>query len=151
MGRTSPEQQTLNAGVMKLIPLLSSYGFSVAASNAGSSSGGRFATATFTRGKLEIGLIVRCSSELDCPNYTEGHGYAGHSELIAALQSGIEPKLVPNGPISYWAADGGDAFDALMYDLERIVLPALKHDPAEFSAALAQAHRRFQHQLKGAR
>ena len=149
MGKPTLEQQTMDAGVGKLMPLLSPYGFSHASSDTGSSSGGRFATATFTKNNLEIGLIVRFGSELGCPNYSEGNGYAGHGGLMSAVDPDAEPRLVPNGPISYCAVDGGDPFDALMYDLEQTILPALKRDPAGFSVSLAQAHGRFQRQLKG--
>ena len=139
----------MDAGVAKLMPLLSSYGFSLASSDTGSSSGGRFATATFSKENFEIGLIVRFGSELGCPNYSEGHGYAGHGGLISAIDSDAQPRLVPNGPISYCAVDGGDPFDALMHDLERTILPSLKNDSAAFRVSLARAHGRCQRQLKG--
>jgi hypothetical protein len=149
MGRLTLEQQTMNAGVAKLMPLFSAHGFILASSDTGISSGGRFATATFRKGNLQIGLIVRFGSELGCPNYSERNGYADHGGLISTIDPGAEPRLVPNGPISYRAVDSGDPFDALMDDLEQTILPALKRDPAGFSMSLAQAHGRFQRQLKG--
>jgi len=143
MGKLSPEQQIMNAGVAKLQPLLASYGFSNASLNSGSSSGGRFATATFTRDNLEIGLIVRFGCEFGCPNYTEGNGYAAHGALILALVPNAELRLIPSGFVSYCAADGGDSFDALKEDLEQIILPALRDDPEGFSSALAKARFRI--------
>ena len=136
-------------GVLKLIPLMSSYGFSHETSDSGTSSGGRFATVKFTKDALEIGLIVRFGSELGCPNYSEGKGYAGHCDLMSFIDPCAVPKLVPNGSISYCSAQGGDPFEALLYDLEHTILPALKKDSIAFSSALAKAHGKFQRKLKG--
>lgn len=142
------EADTLDAGVQQLLPLLSSYGFSRKASHTGSSSGGPYATATFVCDKLEIGLIVRFKSELGCPNYTEGKGFAGHSRLIAKLNQDYEPSLVSDGSgITYCSADGGDAFLALRDDLDKLILPAFRDAPEAFSDALVRAHKEFMRRL----
>jgi hypothetical protein len=143
MAKENPEGDTLAAGIAKLMTLLAAHGFSHISGDSGVASGGRFATANFRRKNLEIGLIVRSKSSLGCPNYTEGHGYAGHSDLIAELDPSFEPRLVTDSGMDYHARDGGDAFDALFEDLQNIILPTLENTPEEFSRALANAHKRM--------
>ena len=118
MADLSPETTTLKTGITVLMPVLSLHGFSHDAEDSGSSPGGRFATVTFKRNNLEIGLIVRSKSKLGCPNYTLGHGYAGHARVMAEINTDCNPKLIPDDFISYHAVDGSDPFDALKSDLE---------------------------------
>jgi hypothetical protein len=138
----------LEAGVAKLQPLLTSLGFE-SGSDGGVSSGGPFATGYFRRGKLEIGLIVRNGDQLGCPNYSEGRGYASHTDMFWALGRAGEARLIPGDSLSYKASDGGDPFDALFADFEQVILPALQESPDTFSAALARAHKKFQDNLRG--
>ena len=143
------ERLSLNRGIAKLQPLLAEYGFQYEPGDQAVSSGGAFATGFFRRGKLEISLIVRFGDQLGGPNYSEGAGYAGHTDMFWALGRAGEATLVPSDSLSFKARDGGDAFEALLTDFETIILPALQESPNDFSAALARAHRKFQDKLRG--
>jgi hypothetical protein len=142
-----PELTSLNAGLEKLRPLLSSDHFQLNHGNDGISSGGSFAVAFFRRGILEISLIVRNKTELGCPNYSEGNGYAGHNDLISALGHEGREQLVAGGGTSYVAKGGGDPFDALRSDLEQFVLPPFRASENGFNIALAQAVQKFHKKL----
>ena len=139
----------LEAGVAKLEPLLTSFGFEYGSGDGAVSSGGPFATGFFRRGKLEIGLIVRNGDQLGCPSYSEGRGYASHTDIFWALGRAGEARLIPSDFLSYKASDGGDSFDALFADFEHVILPTLQESPDSFSAALARAHRKSQDELRG--
>ena len=149
MADLSPETTTLKTGITVLMPVLSLHGFSHDAEDSGSSSGGRFATVTFKRNNLEIGLIVRSKSKLGCPNYTLGHGYAGHARVMAEINTDCNPKLIPDDFIAYHAVDGSDPFDALKSDLETYFFPLLSNDSDALDAAITRAARAFQRELKG--
>jgi hypothetical protein len=149
MAEQSPEFITLNDGIAKLMPLLSTHGFSRESPDLGSSSAGRFAAVTLKRDNLEIGLIVRFGTKLGCPNYTLGNGYAGHARVMMELNPECQPKLVPDDSISYCAVDGSDPFDALKFDLETYLLPILSNDSDGLNAAVARAATAFQRELKG--
>jgi len=140
--RSTPESTNLAVGVKKLRPLFAEHGFRYAPDHHGVSHGGQFATGVFRRGRLKIELIVRNRDELGCPNYTEGQGYVGHDDVFWALGREGEAQLVLGGWLSFRAKDGGDPFDALLVDLERVVLPALQRSQADFSAAIARAFRK---------
>lgn len=143
----SDERAFLDRGVRKLRALRKQHGFEY---EPGEYSTARsFATGFFRRGKLEIGLIVRSKDRLGCPNYSEGHGYAGHEDLFWALGQEGEAWLREGEFLSYHARDGGDPFRALKHDLEAVILPALEDSPKDFSKALARAHRKFQDSLSG--
>ena len=138
----------MRSGLEKIRPLLGLEGFRFEPGDEAASSGGAFATCVFRRGSLQVGLIVRNGNQLGCPNYSAGHGYAGHDDVIWALGRDGKAQLVLRGR-SYTAADGGDPFDALATDLRDVILPALRKSEAAFSAAIARAHRKFQKSLKG--
>ncbi len=133
------ERATLDAGVEKLRPGLSSRGFEYSMGDQAVSSGGPFAVGFFRRGMLEIGLIVRDRIALGCPNYSSGHGSAGHHHLIWALGAEGKEHLAPGKWLSFEARTGGDPFEALRHDLEAIVLPALDESEAQFLASLGRA------------
>jgi hypothetical protein len=144
---TSRESAFLNAGVAKLTPLLAEHGFTYKPGDTGSASGGPFATGTFWRGNLEIGLIVRSRNKLGCPSYSEGRGYAGHDDLLKVL--GVaNPALIPSEFPVFIAANKGDPFDALAVDLQRVLL-MLRNSEIDFRSAIAAAHQMFQDKLFG--
>lgn len=145
----SPELTTLRSGIAKLMPLLSLHGFLYDLDTSGSSSGGRYAAVTLKRNNLEIGLIVRSQTKLGCPNYSLGHGYAGHASVMTEIDSECKPRLACDEFHSYIAVDGGDPFDALKSDLERYFLPLLSNDPDALDAAITRAVRTFQRELNG--
>ena len=144
------ERANLKRGFERLQLLLGAHGFVYYPGDQSVSSGGPFATGHFRRGEFEIGLIVRNNDQLGCPNYSEGHGYAGHDDLFWALGRQGEAQLVPGEFVSYIAKDGGDSFTALEYDLKHVILPALERSPTEFSGAFARAHKKFQDSLSAA-
>lgn len=146
--RTRPESEFLSAGIEKLRPLLKANGFRYEPGTDGSSSGGSFATGSFRRGDLEIGLIVRNQRELGCPNYSVGDGYAGHEDLLWALgRDG--GALVPSSFFTYAARGDGDSFDALEVDLRDVILPALRDSELEFGKAVARARERRREPPRG--
>ena len=147
------ERQALDTGVERLKPLLATYGFRFSRGGGGLSSGGSFAVGRFVRPPLEIGLIVRNKSELGCPNYSRGTGFAGHDDLFAELgQTGQEVLVRASeelGHLAYVGKDGRTAFEALYFDLENGVLPALQRSEREFLGALDRAVARHQQRLSG--
>ncbi|RYG87658.1 MAG: hypothetical protein EON58_20560 [Alphaproteobacteria bacterium] len=149
MSHQSSEREFLRYGVLKLRPILAPAGFMYFSGEVAVSSGGPFATATFRRRNLEIGLIVRDRDSLGCPSYFEGDGYAGHSDLIEALGMKGKAHLVPGDQVAYRSADGGDPFDALLADLQEVILPALERSHAAFSSAIVRAHAKWLDQLHG--
>jgi hypothetical protein len=139
MTESSVERTTLDQGVDRLRPLLEGRGFTYSAGDEAASSGGRFAAGSFRRGTLEIGLIVRDRVALGCPNYSTGHGYAGHDDVIQALGADGRQQLVAGEGLAFRARGGGDSFEALRQDLERIILPALDDSEDRFLASLQRA------------
>lgn len=79
------ERILLEDGLQAIRSLLESRGFKYSTGSEAVSSAGPFATGTFQRGSLQIGFIVRNGDALGCPNYTDGHGYVGHTDLAWAL------------------------------------------------------------------
>jgi hypothetical protein len=144
---SNTQQALLDDGVQQIRTALSARGFEYSAGDQGVSSGGRFAVASFRRADLILGLIVRHGTGLGAPNYSMGHGYAGHDRLVVALGRSGEERLVETRRFSWGARDGGDPFDALLHDLEHIVLPALDKSESEFRVSLARAVRDFREQL----
>jgi hypothetical protein len=80
---------------------------------------------------------------LGCPNYSNGSGYAGHDDIVEALGHAGQEHLVPGDSLAFRARDGGDAFDALQSDFERIILPAFDRSEKDFRAAVDSAVRRL--------
>ena len=82
---------------------------------------------------------MRHAYGLGAPNYSMGRGYAGHDDLVVALGRSGEERLVETRPFSWGARDGGDPFDALLHDLEHIVLQAVDKSESDFRVSLARA------------
>ena len=140
MNSSNPARRVLEAGLATIRPLFDVRRFSVTVKDG--QGHGRHAIATFRREKLEIGLIVRIAENrgyLGCPNYSEGAGYVGHGEVIAALGHAGEERLVKGEYLEFRDRSSGDPFDALRSDLEQIVFPELDSSSMQFSAALARA------------
>ena len=142
-----PERTYFAAGVEKLRSALVTRGFVSESEAPAVSSAGIVAVGYFRKNDIEIGLIVRSESRLGCPNYTLGHGYAGHADLVWALGHAGQEQLVEGEWLAYVARSGGDPFGALRADLEHIVLPTLDRSEAEFRAAVAAAVQRAQSRL----
>ena len=141
------ERTFLDAGAAKLLPVLTPHGFDYVPRDSGVSSGGSFATSSFRRGALEVGLIVRNGAVLGCPNYSVGQGFGGHDDLIASLGAAGREKLISGPWPSFVGREGADAFEALSADLEQIILPALTRSEASFRRALAKAVQEHQGRL----
>jgi hypothetical protein len=141
------QRASLDDGIQQIRTALSGRGFEYSAGDQGVSSGGRFAVAFFRRADLRLGLIVRHGTGLGAPTYSMGHGGATHARLIVALGHSGEEQLVETRPFSWGARDGGDAFEALRWDLEHLVLPALDQSELEFRVALARAVREARKQI----
>jgi hypothetical protein len=137
------EQSTLGACVATIAPLLLAEGFAYLPAEAASSSAGPFAAGVFRRGEFEIGLVVRTGKQLGCPNYSYGTNYIGHEDLMDELDAPGMAELVPGPELSYVARHGGDPFNALRTDLERVVLPALRADEANLRVSFDNALNRL--------
>lgn len=124
--------------------LLERHGFT-RASEHGVSSGGPFSSATFRRNSVELGFIVR-GAALGCPNYSIGHGYVGHENVLWALGRAGDKRLVRGAGLEYRDRLGGDAIDALCNDLEHLVLPALEASAQQFALAVERAREHLQQQ-----
>lgn len=133
------ERIRLEDGLQEIRSLLESRGFAYSAGSEAASSAGPFATGTFQRGPLRIGFIVRNRDALGCPNYTDGQGYVGHTDLAWALGAEGKERLVEGEWLSYRARDGGDPFAALQADLKELVLPVLDASERTFLESLARA------------
>jgi hypothetical protein len=141
------ESAFLTAGVNALRALLEPRSFCFQADTSATSSRGSFAAGYFRRPDLEIGLIVRNGSQLGCPNYSAGRGFAGHGDLVAALGAAGREKLIEGPHLEFVSRNGGPAFDAFHADLETFILPALDRSTEEFHASLAAAVRTGQARL----
>jgi len=130
-------QARLNAGCQTVRALMVARGFAVSDQH-GVASGGAFATMTFRRGPLEIGLIAR-DGGLGCPNYSIGTGYVGHQDLMKVLGAAEAGSLVPGNHLAYRHRDGEDPFEALVDDFRRFVLPMLDRSEADFREAVVAA------------
>ena len=147
--RRSPEANALVAGVELLEPLLKQAGFSYRSGDSAASSGGPFANGFFVRDEIELGLIVRSGCRMGVPNYTRGHGYASHHQVLAALGVEKESMLTQPDHFSYSAKNGGDTFQALYEDLRDLVVPFLERSEDDFRAAIDTAAKEFQDRLRG--
>jgi hypothetical protein len=139
---TNHEQEALRRGVQRLTPTLTAHGFQYTDGDQAVSSGGPFAVGFFRRGPLELGLIIRSRDRLGCPNYSVGHGYAGHGSLVWALGADGTERLIEVEHVHMKDRDGGDGFDALLEDLETIILPTLCASEDRFRDALDCARRK---------
>ena len=138
----------MEGGIELIQELLRSYGFErYPSDDDGVSSGGRYAACESRREDLALGLIVRHEGKLGCPNYSEGNGYAGHQEVIRHLGRAGSERLVAGEFLSFEDRLGGDPFDALMYDLEQVLLPILQASESEFRGAIRAAHLEFMRSL----
>lgn len=143
------EREALRRGAQKLLPTLTAHGFQYTEGDQAVSSGGPFAVGVFRRGQLELGMIVRSGDRLGCPNYSVGQGYAGHGSLVWALREDGNERPVEDEHVHMKDRDGGDGFDALLQDLETIILPALRASEESFFAALDRASRKDLNPLLG--
>lgn len=144
------ERETLERGISLIDELLLAHGFKrYSGDHDGVSSGGRFATCEYRRRDLRLELVVRSKTGLGCPNYSEGNGYAGHSDVIKHLGcSGVE-RLIGEEYGRFRDRHGGDPFDAFKHDLERILLPALKASKSAFRDAIRKTQEEFMGSLRG--
>jgi hypothetical protein len=137
----------------RLRPLLEPLGFAFAHGDQAVSSGGPFATGSFSRAPFHIELIVR-GDRLGLPNYRWDPALwtAGHDDLVRALGRHDDARLLWDQ--SAWQVTGRNgeaAVDALTADLAGIILPVLQTRPDALREAIATAHAAFQRRLRGGR
>ncbi|MFO0812630.1 MAG: hypothetical protein U0796_05395 [Gemmatales bacterium] len=131
----------LLAIVARLDPILNPHGFVFEAEHNAVSSGGPFSNGFYIRPPVKIGLIVRYD-ELGLPNYDYGKFLCGHDDLIKRLGRASESAVRFNE--KQWAVettDGRDIVDAVVDDIEKIILPTLLNDPAAYENAVTAAHK----------
>jgi hypothetical protein len=129
-------------GIEALRPAFAMRGFTYVPGVRATASGGPFTTAFFRKGDLEIGLIVRNTNQLGCPNYSIGRGYAGHEDVAHALGYSGTQQLIAGQHLEYVARDGGDPFAALSADLDTLIFPAFDQSEKAFHSIIDAAVRR---------
>jgi hypothetical protein len=138
---------------VRLRPVLEPLGFAFARGDQAVSSGGPFATGSFSRAPFHIELIVR-DDRLGLPNYRWDpvQWTAGHIDLVHALGRHDDARLLsdPSG-FQVVGGDGEAPVDALIADLAGIVLPVLRANPDGLREAITTAHATFQRPLRGRR
>lgn len=107
-------------------------GFKYLPGTRATASAGPFATGSFRKADLEIGLIVRNTNQLGCPNYSVGRGCAGHEDVMWALGHAGSEQLVAGQHLEFVARNGGDPFTALAADLETFIFPAFDRSEQDF-------------------
>jgi hypothetical protein len=127
--------------VARLDPILNPHGFTFVSEGNAVSSGGPFANGFYVRLPIKIGLVVR-DSTFGMPVYYWGECHCGHDDLIAKL--GRLPESTVRFNEERWSletTDGGNIVDAVVADVENIILPTILRDPAEIQGAVAASHK----------
>jgi hypothetical protein len=134
----------------RLDPILIPHGFHCEMGDAGVSSSGSFANGFYKRGPIEIGLIMR-GDALGSPNYGyQGHS-ASHDELVEALGR-TDGVLRFDRRFDHWklvTVDGRPILDALVSDLEAIIVPTILENPTAYTEAIGEARTRRMRDLLG--
>src|SRR4051812_42179494 len=135
----APNERLLGV-VARLGAVLAQHGFVYQSGTKGISSGGSYANGFYCRRPIKIGLIVR-SGGIGMPSYEFGEYGCAHDELIAKLgrQSESTVRFDPNR-MSLETTDAGDLTDALVRDIEGIVLPTILNDPDAVEHAIKALH-----------
>lgn len=137
--KNSHEQ--LQVVLARLDPILGQHGFQFHPEYNAVSSGGPFSNGFYGRPPIRIGLIVR-GDELGCPNYDYEKYKSGHSELIQQLGRAEDARLRFDDDLAKWklvTVDGRDILDALVADLENIILPTIINDVSVYRQAVMAA------------
>jgi hypothetical protein len=137
--------------VGRLRSLVEPLGFTFAYGDEAVSSGGPYATGSFSRTPFHLELIVR-GDRLGLPNYRwdPARWTAGHDDLVRALGCHDEAHLLwDQSAFEVVARNGEAAVDALIADLAGIILPVLQTRPNEVREAISTAHAAFQRRLRG--
>jgi hypothetical protein len=143
----------LQAVLTRLDSILIPHGFSFQANASGVSSAGTFANGFYTRGPVRIGLIMR-GENLGSPSYEYKRAMAGHHELVDALGRGNEAFLRFDDRLDKWelaTTDGRPVLDALVTDLENIIIPTIVGNLRAYKKAIKAAHARHAASLYGKR
>jgi hypothetical protein len=143
----------LDGVVGRLRSLLEPWGFALAQGDEAVSSGGPFATGSFSRAPFHIELIVR-GDRLGLPNYRWDPALwtAGHDDLVRALGRHDDAHtLWDQSAFRVVTRNGEAAVDALIADLAGIIIPVLQTRPDALREATATAHAAFQRRLRGSR
>jgi hypothetical protein len=132
-------KQHLVEGAQKLDPVLNQLGFVFEISGSGGSSPGPFATGFYVNGDKRIGLIYRSIAGLGSVNYEDRQSSVSHSNLMHYLgkQEVSKLKYDTNKLLSY-SKDGGNAFDALVYDIQYFGAEILAYSDEQFGSTLKE-------------
>jgi hypothetical protein len=133
-------QQALKAIADRLDPILSPLGFTFSLDQAGSSSGGEFASGFYSGGDIKIGLIYRAGHGLGGVVYENSRYNVSHTHLMERLGHANDCKLAydKEGLTSH-SRGGGDAVDALIDDLQNFARNVLVGDEARFNQIVEDA------------
>jgi hypothetical protein len=126
----------------RLDPILKPHGFLFHPEYNDVSSGGSFSNGYYKRPPIQIGLIVR-GNKLGGPHYVYGEYHTGHNDLIEELGCNDESVLRFDDDLDKWelvTVDGRDTLDALVADMEKIILPTIVNDISVYQHADIAAH-----------
>ena len=136
--------ETLQEIVARLGPILNPHGFHFDTEYNAVSSSGPFENGHYERSPIRIGLIVR-GTHLGCPIYEYGKHHIGHNELLEHLGRAEDALLRFDERLDkreLVTKDGRDVVDALVADIEDIILPTILDDRKSFKKAVKAAHRK---------
>jgi hypothetical protein len=134
--------ERLLAIVARLNPILNPQGFLFRIEHNGVSSGGPFANGFYERHPIKIGLIVR-REILGMPTYDFDEHICAHDELIKTFGRGNESKLRGMKYPGVETTDGSDVVDALVADIQNIILPVILRHPDAYAVAVTSLHQKF--------
>jgi hypothetical protein len=133
----------LNEAVDRLEPLLQPLGFHYVADVSGEGHM-PFASGFFVGTAVKIGLVFRKRGTLGCVVYENESSNMSHDDLVRYLGVQDRQRLVYNdATMASQARDGGEAMDALAYDLDELIGQRL-NDPVLMRQVIARSlHERF--------
>jgi hypothetical protein len=129
----------LMKGTRKLDPVLNPLGFVFKISENGVSSAGAFAAGFYENGDKKIGLIFRSFAGLGSVNYECRRWNIDHDSLMRYLGKQDVSKLkYKTNTFKSYSKDGGDVFDAFVYDIQQFGGEFLTSSDDQFENALKE-------------
>jgi hypothetical protein len=130
----TPEECTkeLATLVEAINPVLSAVGFTFESDCSGVSSGGSFSSGFYAISTLKIGLIYR-SGGLGCVIYEVNGRSASHDDVMQLLCNKDDSRLTfDSDKMVSIDKRGSDTVAALLFDLEKFVIPKIRESRDDF-------------------
>ncbi len=127
----SESRRKLDAFVGHLKTALDKYGFEYEPGQNSYSSGGGFANGFFNHPKIRIGIIFR-GEKLGSVNYETTATNVSHDMIINGIKRGSEQELFYDSEsFCSYTLNMQEISDALLHDLETIIIPYLMESSIE--------------------